>query len=200
MLPSNNALTDDKFHRDAGTRTEPGRTAVPFRVQRPQPKRGAQCADRREGKAGFYLMVVGTSTLPRSIFFSQLRNSVATFPDCRLLCFQELTAASAPETGEAMSANELIRGNADRVISKGATHDLDHFATKQVITGKDARKFMNTIGVDLDKVSEAAENLKQAAARTALLPQKRSIRHSPPPIPRPLHCRGVRVLDLDPVM
>jgi hypothetical protein len=109
-------------------------------------------------------------------------------------------AASAPETGEAMSANKLQQDNVDRVSLKGETYELDHFATRLVITGNDARKFMVTIGVDLDKVSQAAENLKQAATRTPLLPQIPSNRRSLSPIPRPVHCRGVRVLDLDPVM
>jgi hypothetical protein len=99
-----------------------------------------------------------------------------------------------------MSANILQWGTADRVGLKGETYDLDHFATRQVVTGNDARRFISTIGVDLDKVSQAAEKLKQAATLTTLLPQKRSIRHLPSPVPRPLHCRGVRVLDLDPVM
>ena len=99
-----------------------------------------------------------------------------------------------------MSADKLQRDDADRVSSKGETHELDHFATRLVITGNDARKFMDTIGVDLDKVSQAAENLKQAATRTSFLPQKPSNRRSLSSIPRPVHCRGVRVLDLDPVM
>jgi hypothetical protein len=99
-----------------------------------------------------------------------------------------------------MSANKLKRGNADRVIFRGETYDLDHFAIKQAITGNEARSLIDKIGVDLDNVGEAAETLKRAAARTMFLPQKLSIRHSRSPIPRPLHCRGVRVLDLDPVM
>ena len=99
-----------------------------------------------------------------------------------------------------MSANKLKRGNADRVIFTGEIYDLDHFAIKQVITGNEARSLIDKIGVDLDNVGKAAENLKQAAARTTLLPQKLSIRRSRLPIPRPLYCRGVRVLDLDPVM
>ena len=96
-----------------------------------------------------------------------------------------------------MHANELNRGNADRPIFRGKTYDLDHFAIKQVITGNEARTLIDKIGMDLDKVSQAAERLK-AAARTTRLP--RAIRHSSSPIPRPLRCRGVRVLDLDPVM
>src|ERR1700674_2383526 len=99
-----------------------------------------------------------------------------------------------------MSANRLKRANVDLVIFKSETYDLDHFAIKQVITGNEARKSIDKIRVDLDKVSLAADKLKQAAACTTVLPQKPSIRHSPPPISRPLHCRGVRVLDLDPVM
>jgi hypothetical protein len=114
-----------------------------------------------------------------------------------LLSFQEPIAASAaPGDRRGNASNKLTPENADRVIFKA---DLDHFAVKQT-TGNDARKFINTIGVDLDKVSQAAEKLKQAATLTTLLPQKRSIRHLPSPVPRPLHCRGVRVLDLDPVM
>jgi hypothetical protein len=96
-----------------------------------------------------------------------------------------------------MHAKELKRGNADPLIFRGKTYDLDHFAIKQVITGNQARTLLDKIGTDLDKVSQAAEKL-EAAARTTPLPQ--AIRHSPSPIPRPLHCRGVRVLDLDPVM
>jgi hypothetical protein len=96
-----------------------------------------------------------------------------------------------------MQTSELERGNGDRLIFRGKTDDLDHFAIKQVITGNEARTLIDKIGMDLDKVSQAAEKLK-AAARTTLLP--RAIRHSSSPIPRPLHCRGVRVLDLDPVM
>ena len=99
-----------------------------------------------------------------------------------------------------MSANNLKRGDADRGIFKGETYDLDHFAIKQAITGNEARSLIDKIGVDLDNVGEAAEKLKRAAARTTLLPQKLSIRHSPWPTPRPVHCRGIRVLDLDPVM
>jgi hypothetical protein len=53
---------------------------------------------------------------------------------------------------------------------KGETYDLDHFAIKQVITGIEARKFIDKVGVDLDKVSQAAETLKRAAVRTARLP------------------------------
>jgi hypothetical protein len=82
----------------------------------------------------------------------------------------------------------------------GEIYDLDHFAIKQVITGNEARSLIDKIGMDLDNVGRAAEKLKQAAARTTLLPQKLSIRHSRSPIPRPVHCRGVRALDLDPVM
>jgi hypothetical protein len=78
-----------------------------------------------------------------------------------------------------MSANKLKRGNADRVTLKGETYK---------------------IGVDLDKVSQAAEKLTQVAARTARLPQKLSIRHSPSPIPHPPYLQAIRVLDLDPVM
>jgi hypothetical protein len=96
-----------------------------------------------------------------------------------------------------MHANELKRGNVDRLVVRGKTYDLDQVAIKQVITGNEARTLIDKIGMDLDKVSQAAEKLK-AAARTTLLPQ--AIRHLPSPIPRPLHCRGVRVLDLDPVM
>ena len=94
-----------------------------------------------------------------------------------------------------MQTNELKRGNADRLIFRGKTDDLDHFAIKQVITGNEARTLIDEIGMDLDKVSQAAEKLK-AAARTTLL--SRAIRHSSSPFPRSLHCR--RVLDLDPVM
>jgi hypothetical protein len=99
-----------------------------------------------------------------------------------------------------MSANKLKPGNADRVTLKGETYDLDHFAIKQVIIGIEARKFIDKIGVDLDKVSQAAEKLTQVAARTAPLPQKLSIRHSPSPIPHPPYLQAIRVLDLDPVM
>jgi hypothetical protein len=95
-----------------------------------------------------------------------------------------------------MSVNILQWGTADRVSLKGETYDLDHFATRQAATGNDARKFINTIGVDLDKVSQAAEKLKQAATLTTLLPQRRSIRHLPSPVPRPLHCRGAGFLTL----
>ena len=96
-----------------------------------------------------------------------------------------------------MQTNELKRGSADRLIFRGKTDDLDHFAIKQAITGNEARTLIDKIGMDLDKVSQAAEKLK-AAERTTLLPQAN--RHSLSPIPRPLHCRGVRALDLDPVM
>jgi hypothetical protein len=89
-----------------------------------------------------------------------------------------------------MSANKLQRDNADRVSLKSETYDLDHFAITQVITGNDARSFINTIGRDLDKVSQAAEKLKEAAAHATLLPQKLSIRHLRSPISRPLHRRG----------
>jgi hypothetical protein len=82
----------------------------------------------------------------------------------------------------------------------GEIYDLDHFAVKQTITGNEARSLIDKIAVDLDNVGKAALKLKQAAARTMLLPQKLSIRHSPSPVPRPVQCRGVRVLDLDPVM
>jgi hypothetical protein len=99
-----------------------------------------------------------------------------------------------------MSAIKLQRGNADRVSIKGEIDDLDHFAIRHVITGNDARRFIHTIGVDLDNVSQAAEKLKQAATRTTLLPQKVSIRYPLAPISRPLYCRGVKALDLDPVM
>jgi hypothetical protein len=88
-----------------------------------------------------------------------------------LLSFQELIAASAaPAIGEAMSANKLKRGNADRVIFRGETYDLDHFAIKQAMTGNEARSLIDKIGVDLDNVGEAAEKLKRAAARTMFLP------------------------------
>jgi hypothetical protein len=117
------------------------------------------------------------------------------------LLFQELIAENAArEIGEEMSANKLKRENSDRVIFKAETVDLDHFAIKQAITGNEARSLIDKIGVDLDNVGQAAEKLKQAAARTTLSLQKLSIRQSRSPIPRPLHCRGVRVLDLDPVM
>ena len=99
-----------------------------------------------------------------------------------------------------MSANRLKRANVDLVIFKSETYDLDHFAIKQVITGIEARKFIDKIGVDLDKVSQAAEKLTQVVARTALLPQKLWIRHSPSPIPHPPYLQAIRVLDLDPVM
>jgi hypothetical protein len=96
-----------------------------------------------------------------------------------------------------METNELKRGSADRLIFTGKTDDLDHFAIKLVLTGNEARTLIDKIGVDLDEVSQAAEKLKAAARRTPL-PQAN--RHPSSPIPRPLHCRGIRVLDLDPVM
>jgi hypothetical protein len=95
-----------------------------------------------------------------------------------------------------MHAKELKRDNADRHIFRSKAYDLDHLAIKQVITGNEARTLIDKIGMDLDKVSQAAEKLK-AAARAPLSPQ--AIRHSPSPI-LPLHCWRIRVLDLGPVM
>jgi hypothetical protein len=96
-----------------------------------------------------------------------------------------------------MQTNELKRGNADRLIFRDKTDDLDHFAIKQMITGDEAHALIDQIGMDLDKVSQAAEKLK-AAARTTLSPQGN--RHSFIVQSGPLRCRGPRVLDLDPMM
>jgi hypothetical protein len=60
-----------------------------------------------------------------------------------------------------MADNKKVRGKADRSkVAKGEGYEVSYFARKHGITADQARKLIDRVGNDRDKLNKAAEKLK----------------------------------------